>query len=75
VLCEPEVALLPLHPPDAVHDVAFDELHVSVLLPPLLTDVGDADSDTVGAGVEPASATATVTFVEREPPAPVQVST
>lgn len=75
VLCEPDVAFEPLQPPDAVHDVAFDELHVSVLLPPLLTDVGDADSDTVGAGVEPASPTATVTFAEREPPAPVQVNT
>ena len=51
VLCVPAVALVPLQPPDAVHDVAFVELHVKVLLPPLLTVVGDADNVTVGAGV------------------------
>ena len=51
VLWVPAVALLPLQPPDAVHDVAFVELHVKVLLPPLLTEVGDADNVTVGAGV------------------------
>ena len=50
VFCVPAVALLPLQPPDAVHDVAFVELHVKVLLPPLLTVVGDADNVTVGAG-------------------------
>jgi hypothetical protein len=49
----PDVASDPLQLPDAVQDVAFVELHVSVLLPPLPTDIGDADSETVGAGVEP----------------------
>src|SRR5690349_217525 len=72
VLCEPEVAIEPLQPPEAVHDVAFDELHVSVLLPPLLTDVGDADSDTVGAGVEAVTVTDALFCVV--PPAPVQLS-
>ena len=50
VLCVPAVALVPLQPPDAVHDVAFVELHVKVLLPPLATVVGDADNVTVGTG-------------------------
>jgi hypothetical protein len=51
VLALPAVGLLPLHPPDAVQAVAFVVFHVRVLVPPLLTEVGDADSDTVGAGV------------------------
>ena len=72
VLCVPEVALLPLQPPDAVHDVAFVELHVNVLLPPLLTVVGDADNVTVGAGGW--FVTVTVTLAWAVPPAPVQVS-
>lgn len=53
VLWVPEVAIDPLQLPDPVQDVAFVELHVRVLLPPLLTDIGDADNETVGAGVEP----------------------
>ena len=28
--CVPDVAFVPLHPPDAVQEVAFVELHVSV---------------------------------------------
>lgn len=51
VLALPETDFEPLQPPDAVHEVAFVELQVSVLLPPLATLVGDADSETVGAGV------------------------
>ena len=49
--CEPEVALVPVHPFEAVHDVAFVEDHVSVVVAPLATDVGLAVSETVGAGV------------------------
>jgi hypothetical protein len=49
----PEVAFDPVQLPDAEQEVALVELQVSVLLPPLLTDIGDADSETVGAGVEP----------------------
>ena len=46
------------------------ELHVSVEVPPLVTEVGFADSMTVGAG-----ATLTVAVaVLLEPPAPLQVS-
>jgi hypothetical protein len=75
VLCEPDVAFDPLQPPDAVHDVALVDDQVSVLLPPLLTEVGEADNDTVGAGVPDDSDTATVTFACREPPGPVQLNT
>lgn len=45
----PFVAIVPLQPPEAVHDVAFVELQLMVeVLPPLML-VGDALSDTVGA--------------------------
>jgi len=72
VLCVPAVALLPLQPPDAVHDVAFVEVHVRLLLPPLATEVGDADNATVGAGV--VAVTATDALAWAVPPAPVQLS-
>ena len=52
VLWLPAVAWVPLQPPEAAQDVAFVEFHVRVLLAPLATAVGDADSVTVGAGVE-----------------------
>ena len=67
----PLVALVPLQLPDAVHDVALVETQVSVLLAPLLIEVGAAVSVTVGAGV--------VLVMETEalawdvPPAPVQL--
>ena len=70
VLWLPAVALLPLHPPDPVHDVAFVDDHINVLLPPLATEVGDADSATVGAGV----VTETEALFCVVPPAPVQLS-
>ena len=50
VLWLPLVALAPLQPPVAVHEVAFVELHVSVDAPPLLTEVGAALKDAVDAG-------------------------
>jgi len=68
----PETAFVPLQPPDAVHDVALVDDHVKVLLPPLATEVGDADNETVGAGV--ALVTVTVTLRCVVPPAPVQLS-
>jgi len=46
----PEVALLPDHAPEAVHEVASVELHVSVAVLPEVTVLGDADSLTVGSG-------------------------
>ncbi|HKQ25235.1 MAG TPA: hypothetical protein VJT81_12405 [Burkholderiales bacterium] len=45
----PDVALLPDQAPEAEHEVAFVDDHVSVDDPPLVTDVGFACSDTVGA--------------------------
>jgi hypothetical protein len=44
---------VPDHPPEAVHDVASVEDQVSVEVPPLVTDVGFAASDTVGIGAMP----------------------
>jgi hypothetical protein len=70
VSCVPDVAFDPVQLPDAEQDVAFVELQVSVLLPPLLTDIGDAESDTVGAGVEPPP-TVTVTLSEAVRPLPL----
>jgi hypothetical protein len=72
VLWLPAVALLPVQPPDAVHDVALVVFQVSVLVPPLLTEVGDAESVTVGAGVAAVTVTDAVRCVV--PPAPVQLS-
>jgi hypothetical protein len=70
----PDVAFDPVQLPDAVHDVAFVELQVSVLLPPLLTDIGEAESETVGAGVEPVPDTVTVVLAcAVRPLLPVQV--
>jgi hypothetical protein len=53
----PEVALLPLQEPDAVHEVAELDVQATVVDPPLLTDVGDAERVTVGAGVFEATLT------------------
>jgi hypothetical protein len=44
----PEVALLPLHAPDAVQEVALVDDHVRVALPPDVTEVGEAEMTTVG---------------------------
>ena len=51
VLCVPLVALLPPQPPDAVHEVAFVELQVSVDAVPLAIEVGAAPRDAVGFGL------------------------
>jgi len=72
VLSVPAVVLLPLQPPEAVHDVAFVEVHVNVLLPPLATVVGADDNVTVGAGV--ALVTETEALAWAVPPSPVQLS-
>jgi uncharacterized membrane protein YgaE (UPF0421/DUF939 family) len=70
VLCVPAVAKLPLQAPEAVHEVAFVELHVNSELPPLVMLVGEALSATVGIGSTFTVAVAVVLV----PPAPVQVS-
>ena len=43
-----------------MHDVAFEVDQASVLLPPLVTEVGDAEKDTVGAGVAAVTVTEAV---------------
>jgi hypothetical protein len=48
VLWVPLVALLPLHPPEATHAVAFVEVHVSVAAAPLANVVGEALKVAVG---------------------------
>jgi hypothetical protein len=70
VLWVPLVLNVPLQPPEAVHEVALTELHVSVEAPPLATDVGFAVSVTVGACITVTVAVATLLV----PSAPVQVS-
>jgi hypothetical protein len=68
VNCVPLIASAPLQPPDAAHEVASVELQVSAALPPLLTAVGDALSDTVGGGGTG------VTGTDPEPPQAANVS-
>jgi hypothetical protein len=51
VLCEPETALVPDHPPDALHEVELVEFQVSVEAPPEATEAGLAEMSTVGACV------------------------
>ena len=70
VLCVPLVAFAPLQLPEAVHAVAFVELHVSVEVPPLAIKVGFAVNVTVGAGTTVTVAVANLLV----PPVPVQVS-
>lgn len=67
--CVPDVAFVPLHPPDAEHEVALVADHDNVMEPPLVTDVLSVLSDTVGGGVDEI---VTVTVLVTEPPAPVQ---
>jgi hypothetical protein len=42
------VDFVPVHPPEPVHDVALVELHVNVVVPPLLTVVCAALREAVG---------------------------
>jgi hypothetical protein len=70
VLWLPLVALAPLQPPEAVHEVAWVELQVNVETPPLATETGFAVSVTVAADATVTLAVATLL----EPPAPVQVN-
>jgi hypothetical protein len=48
VLCEPEVALVPDHPPEAVQEVALVEFQLRFDVPPEDTERGLADIVTVG---------------------------
>ena len=69
MLCEPDVAFVPDHEPDAVQLVAFVALHVSVDAEPDATLVGAAVNVSVGA-----ESWVTATVCAAEPPVPVQVS-
>jgi len=60
---------VPVHAPDAVHDVAPLVVQVTVELPPVLIGFGPALMLTVGAGVP----TVTVVDCVAVPPAPVQL--
>lgn len=75
VVNDPDVALVPVHAPDAVQAVAFVVDQVNREVPPDVTDVGDADNVNVGAGVPPPLAlTVTVVDAVFVPPLPVQLS-
>lgn len=69
------MALLPVHPPEAVHPVALVELQARLTAVPLATEIGPLDPLavilTVGAGGNPAIFTVTESLAL--PPAPVQV--
>jgi hypothetical protein len=70
VLWLPLVALVPPHPPEAVHEVALVEFHVSVEAPPLATELGFADSAAVAAATTATFAVATLLV----PPRPLHVN-
>jgi hypothetical protein len=70
VLCVPIVLFVPLQPPEAVHDVALAELHVSEEAAPLAIEVGFAASVTAGV---PGTVTVAVAIL-LVPPAPVHVN-
>ena len=48
VLCVPLTPSVPLHPPEALHEVAFAELHVSIADSPASIVVCDAVNVAVG---------------------------
>jgi hypothetical protein len=48
VLCVPLAPSVPLHPPEALHEVAFAELHVSIADSPALIVVFDGVNNAVG---------------------------
>ena len=66
----PDVPFVPDHAPDAVQLVALLDDHVNVDVAPDATDVGDAESVSVGAAPETATVVATVL----DPPDPVHAS-
>jgi hypothetical protein len=76
----PEVALAPLHPPEAVQPVASVDDQVSCVLPPRVTAVGLAEKVTVGAagggggGGDDAPSICTVVEREIRPPPPTHWS-
>ena len=73
VVSELAVDLLPLHPPAAVHAVAFVVDQESSDVPPVATVVGVAVNVTVGAGVEPGTTVMATDDCPVVLPAPVHV--
>jgi hypothetical protein len=67
--CVPVTAFAPDHAPEATHEVAFVDDHVSVALLPLFKALGPTLNVTVGA----AALTETVADCAALPPLPVQV--
>jgi hypothetical protein len=74
VVSEPAVALTPDHAPDARHEVASLDVHISVAAAPLGTLIGLALSDTDGAAGGGAVSTLIVTDLVSAPPRLVHVS-
>jgi hypothetical protein len=70
--CDPLTALVPDHAPAALHAVALVADHVSVELPPEVSELGLALILTVGAAAE-VPVTVTVSDWVAEPLGPVQV--
>jgi hypothetical protein len=70
----PLVFLVPLHPPEATHDVALVEDHVSTEELPLIIVGKDADNKIVGCGGGTTGVTATLTDCSTLPPGPLQLS-
>ena len=66
----PEAALVPDHAPEAEQDVAFVEDQVSIEVPPLVTDVGFAATETVGRIVDPIGASTGSSTSAPAPPQP-----
>ena len=66
VLCVPLAPSAPVQPPEAVHEVALVELHVSVDAAPLAIVVGAALSDAVGSGSCSTGYAATTSAARRE---------
>ena len=66
--CVPLVAFVPVQSPEAVHEVALVEDHVSTEDWPEVTEVGFAERATVGGE----TVTVTVAFAFAVPPVPVQ---
>lgn len=71
--CEPDVALSPDQAPEAAHELALVDDQVSVDMPPLVTAVGLALSDTVGDAGGGDPTTTTVTDCVAVPPLPEHV--
>jgi hypothetical protein len=70
---DPESALLPVQPPEAVQLVALVTVQLSVVPPPLATVVGVALSITDGSGGAAGGTTVTLTDCVAVPPAPEHV--